>query len=281
LFRDSLQSIKGPEDDSELLKFLAAVLDSRLAKYYLFHTAANWGTERDKVHFYELLRMPFPLPEDTISPDRSREIAREVAAEMDALKRDLRAGSARLGRMERVEVARRKIDPLVLDYYDVDEYERILVEDTRQVFEPSSTPGASATRVPTLRPVRGEERQAYVETLCSTLNAMANQEGPRVSGAVTYAPKAGQAVVTLRRNGSVEAYTEREDYGQLKDALGRISRLLPLNRRSFVRQRGLKVFQGKAIHMVKPLTLRSWTRTAALNDADEIAAAILLRRRGG
>jgi hypothetical protein len=42
----------------------------------------------------------------------------------------------------------------------------------------------------------------------------------------------------------------------------------------------LRVFDGRHIHILKPLALRFWTRTAALNDADEIAAAILERRRG-
>ena len=39
--------------------------------------------------------------------------------------------------------------------------------------------------------------------------------------------------------------------------------------------RELKVFNGNELHIVKPLNLRHWTRTAALSDADEIAGAIL------
>jgi len=41
--------------------------------------------------------------------------------------------------------------------------------------------------------------------------------------------------------------------------------------------RGLKVFDKDQLHIVKPLMLRFWTQTAALNDADEIASAILRR----
>jgi len=280
LFRSSLQSIKGPDQDVELLKFLAAVLDSRLAKYFLFHTAANWGTERDKVHFFELLRMPFPLPKDAPDPSRARDIVRSVCGEMDALKQDLAAGAARFGRSQRVDRARRKIDPMILDYYGVDEWERMLIEDTVKVFARSSTPSASRTKIPTLRKVLPEDREAYVSTLCSILNSMAASNGPRISGTVAYSTSAGQAVVTLRRNGSMSAYAEKESSRDLKEALERISKVLPEDKGSFVRQRGLKVFDGDSIHIAKPLTLRSWTRTAALNDADEIAAAILLRKRG-
>lgn len=281
LFRGSLQSIKGPVEDAELLKFLAAALDSRLAKYFLFHTAANWGTERDKVHFYELLRMPFPLPEDAPEPSRARDIVRSVCGEMDTLKQDLAAGAARFGRSQHVDRARRKIDPMILDYYSIDEWERILIEDTVKVFAPSSTPGASTTSVPTLKRVSREKREAYVSTLCGMLNSMAASNGPRISGTVVYSTIAGQAVVTIRRNGSTSLYAEKQDSDDLKKALERISKVLPEDKGSFIRQRGLKIFDGDRIHIAKPLTLRSWTRTAALNDADEIAAAILLRKRGG
>ena len=168
---------------------------------------------------------------------------------------------------------------MILDYYDIDEWERVLIEDTVMVFEPSSTPSASSTKVPTLKSTSPEQREAYVSTLCRMLNSMATGHGPCISGAVTYSGSAGQAVVTLRRNGPTARYAEEEAPDELKNALARISQVLPEDRGTFVRHRGLKVFDGDCIHIAKPLTLRSWTRTAALNDADEIAAAILLGKK--
>ena len=41
--------------------------------------------------------------------------------------------------------------------------------------------------------------------------------------------------------------------------------------------RGLKVFDKNLLYITKPLGQRFWTNTAALNDADEIAATILIR----
>lgn len=40
--------------------------------------------------------------------------------------------------------------------------------------------------------------------------------------------------------------------------------------------RGIKVFDGDRLYLVKPIGQRFWTETAALNDADEIAGAILM-----
>ena len=39
--------------------------------------------------------------------------------------------------------------------------------------------------------------------------------------------------------------------------------------------RGVKVFERDTLYLLKPLSRRFWTKTAALNDADDIAATIL------
>jgi hypothetical protein len=275
LFRDSLQSIKGDPKDAGLLKFLAVVLNSDVAKYFLFHTAANWGTERDKVHTFELLRMPFPLPAECPDPARARTIVDTVVARMDRLKKDIEGGA--LGRKEKVAAAKRELEPLVREYYDIDPHEAMLIKDTVEVFEPSSTPTSTAGDVPTLRKADQKNRQDYVATLCEVLNTWAKQAGFLVWGKVVFSSGAGQAAVTISKAQPPKKYGEHEASADLRDALERVRKLLPRSTGGFVRLRSLNVFDGDLIHIVKPLTLRAWTRTVALNDADEIAAAILTR----
>jgi hypothetical protein len=41
------------------------------------------------------------------------------------------------------------------------------------------------------------------------------------------------------------------------------------------------VFDGDRLYLVKPIGQRFWTETAALNDADEIASAILMQTGQG
>ena len=86
LFQHSLQSITGPTEDRELLMFLAAFLRSGLARYFLFHTSANWGSERDKVHLSELLRVPFPLPTDLSVASDAGAIIEQVARQVQELR---------------------------------------------------------------------------------------------------------------------------------------------------------------------------------------------------
>jgi hypothetical protein len=40
------------------------------------------------------------------------------------------------------------------------------------------------------------------------------------------------------------------------------------------------VFHQSLLYVTKPLGRRFWTRTAALNDADEILGSVLMRREG-
>ncbi len=262
--------------------FLAAALGSNFAKYFFFHTAANWGTERPKVHTFELLRLPFPLPESLPDPALAKGVIDRVVARLAQLREQIsRPGGEVVGRTEQVAVARREIEPLIHDYYGLDGDERTLIDDTVKIIEPSSTPTSPDSSVRTLRPSSPEERHAYADTLCRVLNGWASRAGQRVSGKVVYAPFAKIAVVTLTKGASQIPFQEQNAPEEVAKRLKRVNQLLTKQAGMIVRQRGMKVFDGNQIYIVKPLSLRAWTRTTALNDADEIAASVLSRRRRG
>jgi len=273
LFRHSLQSISGQPRDMDLLRFLATVLTSDLAKYFLFHTAASWGTERDKVHLHEILRMPFPLPDQAPDTNRAMEIVAEAGARLERLKVDI--SSAAIGRERLAIQAKRDLRRLVWEYYDIDEWEDMLIRDTVEVFEKSSTPSGPSSNVPTLSAPSRKNRRDYASVLCRMLNGWAKRSGYTVSVSVAYSNASGLGVVSLTRSRSKRDYKESGDCAELNNVLGKVAKLLPQMRGGVEIARGLKVFDKNELHIVKPLMLRFWTRTAALNDADEIASAIL------
>jgi hypothetical protein len=270
LFRSSLQSIGGPKDDKDTLRFLSVVLRSDIIQYYLFHTSANWGIERDKCLLYELLRIPFPLPRD--SGDTKGEIIQDVSARINSFERDLRKGKYVIGRSEEAKKIQDECEPLIRRYYDIDEYERVLIEDTVDYIIPSITP-SETKNIKTLRLPNKTERQQYRDTLCQMLNIHA-KEGKKVEARVIKSDS--QAVVVISRaNGKQKSYQEISTSQEMGQVLDRISNLLPVKRDGFVYCRNLKIFDKDHIYIVKPMTLRSWMRSTALNDADEIAAAVL------
>jgi N-6 DNA Methylase len=275
VFRHSIQSIHGPEEDADLLKFLAVVLNSKLADYFLFHTSANWGTERDKTHEEELLRLPFPFPTDALYPVDSREILQAVSTILNQVK--IRLSQNILGRTDVIEQAKNELLDYVYRYYQIDELEQILIDDTVNCWIPSSTPNRGSTDIPTLKQSTSSERADYLTLLCDLLNAWSRRGRYQVSGKIFVSPKSGTGVIVLQKMTSQTSSSgaEQESSSQLDEVLNRIAQLLPNHEGNIAFYRNLKVFDGDKLYILKPLTFRFWSKTIALNDADEIAAAIL------
>ncbi len=134
----------GQESDRDLLMFLAAYLRSDVARFFLFHTSSNWGVYRPEVHVEELLRLPFPLPEDTHNPKRGQAIVREIA---DAVTRATDEASRNLADREGiVRCTQESVCKLIEEYFDIDEIERMLIADTAQIIIPSVQPSRGKTR---------------------------------------------------------------------------------------------------------------------------------------
>ncbi len=312
LFQHSLQSISGPREDTDLLMFLAAYLRSNLARYFLFHTSANWGTERDKVHLFELLRIPFPLPDDEFVPIDAAQIVSEVAGRMKALQRSLqeRIGSYeqapngqasfdkhrwnndRKWRDERrilIDGLQAELEPLIFRYFGLTEQEVTLIEDTIRVFEPSSTPTTRRSdRTVTLDPVEKSDvapyasqgLAAYAVTLTKTLNSWAEAEGSiyRVQAEGGTDEQTGLAMVTLKISKAQAPYRMKTLSKSLSEALNEVYARSSLTSGTVSYERDVIAFHGEEIHIVRPNILLNWTRTAALNDAARIYGEVALAR---
>jgi hypothetical protein len=272
LFTDSLFSISSYGGDDSVLRFLVALLRSHLAKYYYFHTVSNYGIERTQLFTEQITDCPFLIPKDTQDPKKSEEIICEVSNKLQNFETNLRNRNYTVGRLEKVRQIQDECEPLIRQYYDIDDYERILIEDTVDYIIPSITPSENK-KIKTLRPADTTERQQYTETLCQLLNIYA-KEGKKVEGHIVKADS--QAIVVISRaNGKSKPYYETSASQEIRQVLGRIHKLLPATRGGFVYCRNLKIFDKDHVYIVKPMTLRSWMRSTALNDADEIASAVL------
>lgn len=314
LFQDSLQSIAGPREDTDLLMFLAAYLRSSLARYFLFHTAANWGSERDKVHLVELLRVPFPLPgNEFVSPDAGR-IVKQVAQKIGKLSGDLRDKLSRLKadamrhsmfdvdeeairkqwheeRKRSVDKLQQELEPLIYRYFGLTEQEIILVEDTIRVFARSSTPTTwRSVQTVTLDPVENTTVElyatqglaAYSDTLTKTLNTWAVAEGSnyRVSAEGGMDDQTGLAMVTLNLSRTEAPYKQKALSRHLVKILKKFHTRVSRKSGALLYDRDIFIFEEDRIHIVRPNILLNWTRTAALNDAARIYGEIALAEKG-
>jgi len=277
IFQDALQSITGKRRDADILRFLTAVVKSDVAQYYLFHTSANWGTERDKVHFHELLSLPFFLPEDSASPDAVRKIIEKAARVVRDFENRLESGSWFGRDGEAAQIRREVLDPIVREYYDIDEYESMLIEDTLRLAKESSTPGPSTANIPTLAPVQDDSCVSYARTFCKIVNAFGKGSNFKVQAQVLLGNPYSIVHVLLANKTRVSVPIVRASE-ELAKTLRRLEKLLQKQEGQFIFCQNLKVFDGDSLYLLKPMQIRFWSHTAALNDADEIAGAIIQSR---
>src|SRR5262249_12845938 len=116
VFRHALQAISGPETDRNLLMFLGATFLSPLAEYYVFHLTSK-PIYRGNQLLTEILRMPFPLPQEAPSVDAAGAV-RAGAETFTRVASDSRLDG--FGREQLVRDAKRELTKQVYSYFDVD-----------------------------------------------------------------------------------------------------------------------------------------------------------------
>jgi hypothetical protein len=277
-FRHAVRGIRGPRADRDLLLFLTVYLRSPIARYFLFHTSSRWGVERAEVEVAELLRVPFLLPDNAQSPHKARSILSDIVRKVDAF---ARAEPPVLDdRARRTQQLQRDCDALLYDYFSIDDVERMLMEDTENVVIQSILPRRASSKLPTLKESSAEYRKVYTNLLCETLNDWAREGAYRLRGSVHISRASGVAAVILdRTKADLGAKVPIHEQNGLPSVLDHLQKTFGKQLGSVELLRGVKVFNKDTLYIFKPLAQRYWTRTAALNDADDIATTVLLRSR--
>ena len=273
-FRHAVRGIHGPAEDRKLLMFVACYLRTDLARYFCFHTSSNWGVYRPEVHVSELLRLPLPLPDQLDDPGRGWQIINEICGIVEAAYRQ--AEQSFLNRGNAVQSATEKIEPLVNQYFDLHPLEEMLISDTVNILAPSAQPRPEQAVAPALATGTEDHCAGYTTRLCVTLNEWARSSGYSVRGTYTISGSLGVGVVLLEKVRLGEPAGLPQHVGHdLARVLRRIRDALAIDGGSWNSLRDVMLFDQNRLYVLKPATRVHWTDTAALNDADAIAATLL------
>ena len=268
-FFHGLRSITGDDVDADLLRFLTAFFASNLSKYLTFHSGSNFGVGREQLHVYESLNLPFPLPDHELAPNGATEIVREVARIITGIER--RGENASADRRESLlSDAKQGLEPLVEAYFNVSKEERILIEDTLAISQPSIHQHGLDGKIASLAFPDGSERKLYADTLCATLNRYVRKQGIKISAQGMAAQDFNLMFMTVIFGTHKRPYVDVTGQHELWAALARLDKAARHENGPFSYLRGFSYFEPDRLHMLKPAVLRSWSRTAALNDADAI-----------
>jgi SAM-dependent methyltransferase len=268
-FMDGLRSITGEEDDADLLRFLAVVIGSRLFRYLAFHGGSNFGVEREQFHVYETMALPFLLPDHELAASRAQEVISEAAGIVKEIERASTAKTLR-DPDDVVEAAWPRLQPLVEEYFSVTEAERILVDDTLTLYQPSIHRSSFDGDIPALAFPDASDRQRYADTLCDVLSRRTRKQGVKICVQGMVSRALNLLFVTVVFAGERRCYVETSCEEEFWKALGRVAEAAQRKNGPFSYLRGFSYFEPDRLHMLKPATMRNWSRSAALNDADAI-----------
>lgn len=262
--------LAAPDGQSELLRAITVYLASSLVDYFLFFSVPEWGVYTD--YPLVVLRAVRAIP----TPDFSAEQITILADVHRWLVRDERTAGQQSDSSGGDDARQQLIDKRVFDALSLPEDLRVLLEDFRDT-RLQLTKGVSAIEKLNKRPSENQLK-AYGRALRDELDRFLLGEA-RSSIDVLASADLIRCQVTLHSNArsrkgvNVEAAVGADKAGSimklLRKELGeQFSQWVYVDR-------SLRTFEDDGVQIFKVPRLMDWTRTQALNDADEIIAEIL------
>ena len=274
-FQHIILAISVPVGDAHRAKLLGALLNSKLLLWMAFHGTASFGAERPEVQQAELLRLPFPTPED-INGD-AVSAAEELVSIIDEAQ--ARADRDSLLQSDNGDLLRR-LDGPCYRYFGLGDEEVAVVEDAVDNVIPYVQPRRQAP-VDLWRTVDPSDRKSYAETLISSLSPWFDERA-----AVNVVLEARNDDLTLLRLCLVDRAAQQpyheEDDRDIGQALQRLAEQLDVRLPgNFQLIPDFRMFADDSLYLVKPLQMRFWLRSTAIADADAVAADLHDATRGG
>ncbi len=266
-FQDIIQAIVVPPGQEQRGMLLTALLNSKLMLWFAFHGTSSFGADRPEVQQAELLRLPFPEPDDMPDPERSWSAAEALVGKIKGrLQAAAATGRTGAGQCDVLE----EIDRLALEYFCLSEEDRIVVDDTVDHVIPAVQPSRGS--FPALwGPSTESDRREYARILVGSLAE--HFEGGRSIGVRLIARSEDLAVLRLSLRDTPVAfdYSEDENASVASAVSGlaeAVRQRLPANLHAAP---DFRVFVGRELFLVKPVGRRFWLRSRALADVRAIA----------
>ena len=266
-FQHIIQALVVPFGNERRAKLLTAILNSRLMLWFAFHGTASFGSDRPEVQQAELMRLPFPVPNDMSEPQKSETAEKELVFLIDEMRKSV-SDPFRLKASE-TDVFR-TIDHLTYQFFCLSDEEITLIDDTVEKIIPAVQPRESS--FPDVwKLADSEDRRNYATTLVRSMAEWFDRD--RTVGIRLEARNDDLAILrlTLEDDGRNSNYIE-ENSNSVGEALAKIfehiHQPLPGN---FQLIPDFRMFIGNNLYLVKPAQKRFWLKSTALTDADAIA----------
>jgi Eco57I restriction-modification methylase len=282
-YRHKITGIAGRPGEEQLLKWIVVYINSTLARYYHFLTSTSWAVERGTILHGEYKQMPFIIPD---KDDPRLQEALTLFEEIVLLyqKRDELLG----GRYDaNIEKAKRRIDELVFDIYDVVPMEQQWVNDMVDYgigfFEWSKrkTRRSKDAKAKPVQPPEASMLSEYAQEFVEVATSLLHYQNQTLNARI-YQDDAPLSVVEFELVNTSDARDVRfvDESKELHVLLYKLDRRLWERQASTLyTRRHVRIYDGPRFYVVRPSEQRLWTRSQAYADADSFIAEILSRSK--
>jgi len=247
-------------EDADELRALAAFFSSSIVRYFLFFHSPAWGVDRNRIYKRDIKQIPVPI------------LTEEQVAELALLQKELAAQES--DHNLSVDILQDILDEKLEKLLNIPKSVNALAKDFMRVR--LSLNKGSLTGIAS-QPPHESDLLEYGHFLRDELDAFTKD---RVHHRVTFINLPDQEMVVCE----VEATNAKQQSpigfananGQMKPSLSQLKQKLRQRFSQWVYvQRGLRVFNGSKVYICKAPRLIDWTKTQALNDADDLIAEVL------
>lgn len=256
--------LSAPPVDADHLRALSVFLSSNIAKYYLFFQTPSFGIERDRITLHDVKSIPIPA------------FALEQVEQLAALQKKLVLMELEQG----ANHAQTYLNEQMMHILQVPESITTLVNEFMELHSKLVGGGTrEAVQRVQQRPDQ-EALQAYAQQLTNDLDGFLNSD--KTHHRVTIERSPDLICCTVEFVSSDHSFTPvvKEASSLNGHTFTRLQQALKNEFSQWVyAQRSLRMFGPSSVSLYKVSQLINWTRTQAMNDADDMISEILSRTR--
>ncbi len=256
--------LSAPPVEADRLRALSVFLSSSLVKYYLFFQAPQWGIERNRITLNTVRSIP--IPSLTLEQVEQLAALQKELVSME-LEQDAKYAQAYLDeQIIRILNAPESITTLVTEFLEL--RLKLVGGGTREAIQ-------KAQQRPNQKVL-----QEYAQQLTSDLDGFLDFGKTHHRVVVERSRDLICCTVEFVRSDHAFTPVVKEASSQNGQMFTRLQQELKAEFTQWVYvQRGLKIFSSSSVSLYKVPQLINWTRTQAMNDADDMIAEILSTER--
>ncbi len=267
-FRDGCYGIQAPLNEVDKLKFLTVYFNSSLVSYFLFLSISSLGIEREQIMLEEYLQLPNIFEKTSIS--KMSQI-NDLFDSIIELKKDLIPNKSSI-----FYELKSKLDSLILASLNLTKIDAILI-DCLLNSELSSF--INKQKSIAYHPCQLDDTIKYAKYLNKTINEFLDYDDELVAWSTVFelSHRIPLNVTVLNLNNQKAADTvvnlSEQEIGQILKAMERHT--YKKFAESIYFRRFFRYYDDDKIYIIKPNEKRFWSRSIAINDADELIVEML------